>query len=267
MTTEIEARPMSKLYKRPNGMYYVRYKQHGKFEWKSLKTKDRREAKSRRAELDRILLNQKLRDRQNHHLRTSPPSEINLTIARLKDIYFAWAKDRRRPGTIYHANLELDRFAKHTGLEFIVQVPRKHIEIFQQKMRDEGAAPRTVNKALRTLRAVVNVAIRLEQYDRKNPFEKFDPLPVPKSIPQWLSTEQMHAVMDAAGQHSRDAHLIFALGIYAGLRKEEIIAAQWDWIDFKNRTLYVRGSGTFQIKDNEERAIDLNSTLSEILLR
>lgn len=217
MHTKYEGRPMSKLYKR-KGVFYIRFKQNGQFRWLSLKTRDARKAASKRERIDRALSAEKL-----FTLGSRP---IALTLTQLAEHYNTWAQGRRRPGTIYHIVLEINRFKELTGIEHVAAISRQHVDQFQRKLRASGAAPRTVNKALRSLRAAVNFAIDVELYDRKNLFSKFDALPVPKSIPRWLSAEEMHAALDQAEKHGRDAHLIFALGFYAGLRKEEIIAAR-----------------------------------------
>ena len=51
-------------------------------------------------------------------------------------------------------------------------------------------------------------------------------------------------LLEIAEEHSRDGkaadiHFVFALGIYAGLRKGEIIAARWTWLQWEERVLCV----------------------------
>ena len=55
------------------------------------------------------------------------------------------------------------------------------------------------------------------------------------------------------------------LGLYAGLRKTEIVNARWEWFDFDRKVLHVQCSDTFQTKSRRNRRIPLHSRLAGAL--
>jgi len=128
-----------------------------------------------------------------------------------------------------------------------------------------------VNDCMRALRQMAACAIRHDWLQGPNPFAKCPRLREPKKSPQWLTAAQIEAVLLAAGWYGRDIYLFFALGIYAGLRKNEILNARQGWI-----TRYPHGSGSagyitvrhtdeWTTKSKKERVVPLMWKLRDIL--
>lgn len=46
--------------------------------------------------------------------------------------------------------------------------------------------------------------------------------------PVFLEIDEVETVLRVAEVHSEDMRLVYALGIYAGLRKNEIMHARWE---------------------------------------
>jgi len=57
----------------------------------------------------------------------------------------------------------------------------------------------------------------------------------------------------------------FALGIFAGLRKNEIVNARWEWLDFERRLLTLASHDGFELKDSETRTIPLHERLAALM--
>jgi integrase len=55
------------------------------------------------------------------------------------------------------------------------------------------------------------------------------------------------------------------LGIYAGLRKQEIVNTRWEWFDFDHELITLSGHDGFLVKDSESRTIPLHERLAELL--
>lgn len=63
-------------------------------------------------------------------------------------------------------------------------------------------------------------------------------------------------------------HLLCALGVYTGMRKNELANARWSWIDFKGRgRILIQNEGRFQTKSGKPRKISMSSRLRAILER
>jgi len=65
-------------------------------------------------------------------------------------------------------------------------------------------------------------------------------------------------VLEAGEKHGDNILLVFALGIYAGLRKNEIVNARWGWFEFDQNTITLRSHGDFALKDRESRTVPMH---------
>lgn len=87
--------------------------------------------------------------------------------------------------------------------------------------------------------------------------------------PRHLDRAQRTAVLAAAAARSRDVHLLFALGLYAGLRRAELLALRWADIDLAAGVLVVRSAadGSFTTKSGRSRTVPLCAPLADLLAR
>ena len=248
---------MASIYRRKNGVWYVKFRENGRWIYRSLQTRNKRQAESERAAIERKLA-------ADARLAKTGP-QPDLTFEELKKRYVAWATPQRRPLTIDSRVRALDRFSSLTGVASIGEVEPDHIEAFKQKVIASGLTPRTANEAISALRAVIYRAMRQKWYTGQNPFASVDMLPEPKRHPKWLTKEQIAQVLELAEIHSPNAHLFFAMCIYAGLRKDEAINARWEWIDFDAGLLHVQDGHNWKTKTGS-RTLPLHSRLRAIVL-
>lgn len=252
---------MASVYKRKNGVYYVKFRQNGRWHYRSLKTKNRRQADKEKAELEKRLAAQ---------AKTTAPQK-NITFAALTKRYMDWAAAQRRPQTIESRKRALERFPLLTGVESLAKVEPDHIEAFKQKYLKgaeplaKAVGPRTVNEALGALRSVVYRAQRQKWYTGPNPFAQVEMLPEPKRRPDWLTKDQIEAVIEKAELHGPNAHLFFAQCLYAGMRKDEAINARWEWYDFEAGLVHIQEGYGWKTKTGN-RTLPLHSKLRAILL-
>lgn len=191
--------------------------------------------------------------------------DLDPSIAELMELYIEWATPHLRPKTIEAARWAVGLFERLTRCKTIGAITARKVNLLKTKMLGEDYANVSINNALRALRAFVNHARTNEWYTGENPFTKVKALPEPKKKPRWLNAEQIEAVLEAAEAYSNDALMVFALGIFAGLRKNELTNARWEWINWRGKYIHIQGSETFQIKDHEERTVPLHDRLREIL--
>ncbi|HOF40643.1 MAG TPA: site-specific integrase [Candidatus Hydrogenedentes bacterium] len=251
---------MASIYRRKSGIYYVKFKQGGRWHYRSLSTKNRRQADKEKTEIERRLA---------ARVETSAPRK-DITFAALKIRYLEWAAGHRRPQTIESRERALERFPLLTGVETVARVQPDHVEAFKRRYLEgaeplrKAVGPRTVNEALGALRAVVNRAQRQKWYTGPNPFAQVEMLPEPKRRPAWLAKEQIESVLEAAELHGRNAHLFFAQCLYAGMRKDEALNARWEWYDLGKGLIHIAEGHGWTPKTGN-RTLPLHSRLREIL--
>jgi integrase len=172
-----------------------------------------------------------------------------------------WAEEHLERGTWATYGFAVAAYEGAGAEQVVSRIRPDHLDAYKRARREVGRAVTTVNDELRSLRAIVNRAIRQGWYVGRNPFAGVTMLPLRHKAPRWLDKAQIDAVMDAASLHSRNAHLFFALGIFAGLRKGEAVQARWEWVDFDAGLLHVRG----RTKSKRERTIPLHDRLRAVL--
>jgi len=253
---------MATIYQKENGYWYIQFRKNGKRHHRSLKTKDEEKAKKKLEKVEEAL------------------SREAAPVKRISNTQITWAEVEKRfkaYSAVHHAQNTQKWFEwalpkwmsdhgkltpKETTLDLLTEYQAKLIA---------DMTPQSVNDCVRALRQMANCAIRHEWLHGPNPFSKVKPLKEPKKAPRWLTADEIDAVLEWAAIRSRDVYLFFALGIYAGLRKNEILNAKQFWI-----TRYPHGSGpagyisvTFAndwiTKSKKERVIPLMWKLRAIL--
>jgi integrase len=120
--------------------------------------------------------------------------------------------------------------------------------------------PATVNHLRVYIRRIFNAAINAERFFGKNPVTRdVKKRPVPRRKPQYLLPDEVLPVLAAVPDRWRAA---FALGIYAGLRKGEILGLRKDDVDLSGRMIMVRRShGADTPKGGHEEGVPIAAEL------
>jgi integrase len=120
---------------------------------------------------------------------------------------------------------------------------------------------RIFNDQPRALR-LTNPVAALDRYDRKSIGAGWDPKKTP-----WLRTEQVRAVYLALPELAPKSpwRAMFALGTFAGLRTGEVVALEWNDLDFAARNIHVQRSVEGPLKDNEGRFVPMAETLADVI--
>lgn len=120
--------------------------------------------------------------------------------------------------------LPLDAITKHQVISF------------HHGMRENGYAPGTCNRCLVLLRYIFNLALRWEIPGiSRNPTRSVNLLRDDKKCERFLTKEEAHRLYQAI-EHSDNQQLkyIVPLLLLTGVRKRELLDAQWKDLDFKN---------------------------------
>ncbi len=124
-----------------------------------------------------------------------------------------------------------------------------------------GADPVTINFEINTLRTIFNVAIKWG-YLLTNPTREVERLKVKKSqVPNCLSQEDCHKLLEASPQPFRD---MFTIYLCTGMRLAELTNLEWSDVDFANNIIHIRHKPDWNPKSGE-RTIPMNSQARAIL--
>jgi integrase len=163
------------------------------------------------------------------------------TFAEVAAMFLAECKARaRRTSTIVCYRTVLDcHLLPAFGLREVGSIRRADIAAHFDAMREKGATAQTVNRTLRTLKAVLFFALERELVER-NVCQRFRPYEGAKAerhVSRDAFTEaELQALLEAARPHERA--LIGLLGL-TGLRPGEAYALDWSAVDLAAGALRV----------------------------
>jgi integrase len=238
-------------------VWYAKYTENGKVTKVSLKTDSVQRARAKLAEIeDSLYKGTPVGHKKDTVVADFTPAYIKAITA---------AKQPHTVKTIAHEWKHFVAWAKPIKLGDV-----SHDDIIRYKaylLGDRALAKSTTRSALLCLSAVFSFAIKeMGAFEGPNPVKGIK-LPKPdERFPRYLSREEIDAVLAAAKAHSQDMHLIFAMGIYTGMRKNELLSARWSWVDFKKGgRILVQSEGRFRTKSGKDRVIPFHDRLRAIL--
>lgn len=181
-------------------------------------------------------------------------------------------------GQVAHATLmdqlrALEMLASFLGQELLLQrISARNAEAFIASRIESGLATGTVNKDIRTLKRVFNLAIEPRGYlrDGQNPFAKIrERRQTAKNI-RYVTVPEYRALIEAAGSLWWKA--LLSTAYCGGLRRSEILHLTWADIDFDAQRVRVRpkesGPQTirWEPKDHQHRVVPMSDEAAQFLV-
>ena len=124
-------------------------------------------------------------------------------------------------------------------------------------MLDEDYKPATIARALVTLKAIFNRAIKNELIE-KNPIARVSAPKFDNTLVRYLKPEHEERLFEALPER---LHPIVTVALHTGLRQGELLKLNWGDVDFDAGTLFVQDR-----KSGESSHILMNSRVREVLL-
>jgi integrase len=141
------------------------------------------------------------------------------------------------------------------------------VSTWMNQLTQEGKTPDIRFKALKTLRACFQNAVRVEQI-KTNPGKSIRLPKLKKSKPSYLSEEEVYRLLRSASGNRMEA--FYYLAIDSGCRMGELLALHWTDIDFKEGTIRIVKTleelkGKHRLKDTlktegSERIVPITAT-------
>ncbi len=242
------------LSKDPSGIYYFYFKgPDGKTKRRSTRTHIKSEA---------------LRFIKDFHLspnEETPKPDIDRSIPfrtfRSKFDQFAKSTFSPRNAGVYKR--ALDHFARLFPDIKLNQISARHWDEYKS-MRAQEVTQITVNIELRTLKAVLNTALRWELIS-KNPFLKQKLFSIPERNPLFLSVDDFKTLYNKVEeQWFKD---VLMVAVCTGMRRSELCNLQWSDIDLSRKVIMVQSKEGFTTKHGKNRVIPMNGIMIDIFNR
>jgi integrase len=174
----------------------------------------------------------------------------SVTFKKLFEL-FAEAKARRSPSYRRELKYTVPRFEPlHNKL--VSRVTPAQID-----EQTAAMTPSARNAKLRVLRAAFNFGIKRD-YLTRNPIDKLDFESLPISEVEILSPKEAAALMTAAAE-SPDLLAYHALGMFAGIRPDELLRLNWSDVDLVERHILIRSEVA---KNHRRRIIEIEPNLA-----
>jgi len=166
----------------------------------------------------------------------------------------------------------LKMFSEHVGPNnYLNNITPRHAESFVSKRLADGLSPASVNKDIRTLKSIFNLAIEPRGYmeEGTNLFAKIKQRKTSSSSPRYISVDEFARVYAAA--NSLWWKTFLALAYTSGGRKDELLNLTWSDVDFENQNIrLVPKKASEQLlawepKDHEGRVIPIPSEVIQLL--
>jgi site-specific recombinase XerD len=98
----------------------------------------------------------------------------------------------------------------------------------------------------------------------ENPWRQVKKPRTPEALPGYFTKEEFRSLL--ASLHDRDTRELVTVAGLTGLRRGELLAMQWDWVDLPRRLLTVKNSETFTTKSKKARVVPLCDEVVTVLL-
>lgn len=234
------------------GYWYISYSLRGRRVRKSLKTSDKELAEGHLALLRRQL-------KKDPHKFSGFPTLVDLQT------HFRQFCETRAAKTnaLYTARMQV--FVDFAGKDHLLKdISGLFIDHFLKALSEKRELSRaTLNGYRSCLRVAFNLAVKWGLAET-NPVKGSTPIrPMPKHPPRFLSDDEVNRLLEAA----RKSYLypLIAIGLYAGLRRQELEWLEWRDIDFSQGIIKVLNKAGHSTKTGKFRMVPLAKKLRDML--
>ena len=165
-----------------------------------------------------------------------PLQPRNITFSDFADVYRGLHVATLAETTQERFGHSVKHLKKAFSSSHLSSISSQDIQAYHSTRRRDGAAPATIDKELRTLRAMLRKAVEWGQL-RESP--KIQTVRLEEKHRDFLTMDQLEQLV---AECDYPLKAFVALYAYAGLRASEIRALEWKDVDFKRDELVIRRS-------------------------
>ena len=165
---------------------------------------------------------------------------------KLKDYVPIWRKERENrvsPATLETYNYVLNaRILPRLGHLKLEDIKHIHITKYLDELKEKGLSSSTIMKNIEVLNSVFKLAVTNEII-KSNPVDKVaKPSITYKAGDVYNSDEIKRLFMLLNEEENKQMVLFIKMALVTGMRRGEMLALQWDDVDFAKNTIHVRHS-------------------------
>jgi integrase len=183
-------------------------------------------------------------------------------ISDLKELMLQFAQSNYRKSSNRALNTIFNDLIKVIGNKSLNEVTVLDVERFKSEKSKNGALSST-NLSLRFLKASFNKAINWN-LTQTNPFTKVKQFKIPEKKKQFIQDHEIKLLLDNC-THPVLKNIIF-LGIYTGMRQEEILNSKWEDVNFNDGFITIKNTSNFRTKSGKIRNVVIVPELKDMLL-
>ncbi|HER9585296.1 TPA: tyrosine-type recombinase/integrase [Streptococcus pyogenes] len=167
----------------------------------------------------------------------------------------------------YFINTNLNKLSYEHIFEF-----REHLKIKPKKQNDSSTlSHNTVNKIMILLKKIFDTGVRKSLID-KNPVENLRKLPISRPTINFWSIEEFNEFKKLITSDEISYDLFFTIAFFTGMRMGEILALNWDDINFITNTIHITKTAYFvnginHVNSTKTRAGTRHITINHKLAR
>ena len=284
-----ERRPKVPTEYASNGRFQTREQVNGKTVWRNLTDGRGQSVTNPILARDAALRLQKAVGVRMHEAMKTASDEL-YTVYSAVDAYEIWLQDKGRDEALLQAKQVLGEFlgvCRNASLPItrITDISEEHLRVYTRVLQDDGKSLRTqANKYDRVIfwlnwvndekyrrerkRAKGKYVQRRDYVDTKLIREAFPAPEYDRDAPvTTYSKAQVEAIMEAAGEGDPYMEVVLHLGLYLGLRMQEIKFACWSDVNRHAKTFRVQSKADlgFRVKAKHERTIPIPIDTLEVL--
>lgn len=190
-------------------------------------------------------------------------SDNSFNLNDFKPLVINYSKNNHRVGNTQVYERVFKYAIGIIGNKTLSEIKPLDIEQFKN-IRSQSVKKTSVNLELRTLKAILNLAVKWN-YLKINPAIDVKQFKISEKEREFISESEMETLLDVINDPKYK--LLVKTGYYTGMRLNEIINLQWKDVDFKDMVIKVRNKDNFETKTGKNRTIPLSSKLSEELIQ
>lgn len=161
----------------------------------------------------------------------------------------SWAKKQAYllvPITSFFAGIKLDK----------ISAPM--VKAYAQRRLDAGLKRSSVNNEIRTLARVLSVARENEYVVPFTPKQITDD--EERDVRAWSELD-LARLLDEASVNAKRLFPLLVFAANTGVRKGEVVAARWEWVDLDRRMLFIQPSDAWRPKNGKPREVPISDAL------
>lgn len=185
-----------------------------------------------------------------------------LTLSELKREILKYVSCNLRIGTVKIYCIAFDNLIRILNDKPIKLITTKDIEFYKSERLKEVKIA-TVNIDIGTLKAIFNIAIRLDMLSF-NPVKNIKKFSIPQK--EHLAFTDIQVKMILSNITNGTLKFFVSFGLLTGCRLNEIINLQWKDINFAERILTISNKDDFKTKSGKMKYIPLSDNLHNLFL-